>query len=269
MKLFVIVIVFTISFFTVSAFDRDSYEENIGFAFEQGNSNSIEYKKEVPSYVDLFIDEVTYDTSSFDLSFRLGNKGDKVSYFPILKLYYSNYSTVFEIPYLEVGSSLNKSFLIENISDLVAISLIPNAIGEEIFFDNNVFYFTPSETKPSSTPWILEVVSTEEDSLWINKSLNSTLDFFWGNDSLFTYGEDFVYLDFSKKNDLVGNYTISLKADDYADFYIDDILVLQTFDREKSYIIENYELYGNETFFLYYGEDEGSAFLNLSFSKSN
>lgn len=40
--------------------------------------------------------------------------------------------------------------------------------------------------------------------LWINKSLNSTLDFFWDNSSLFNYGEDegsvFLNLSFSKSN---------------------------------------------------------------------
>ena len=84
--------------------------------------------------------------------------------------------------------------------------------------------------------------------LWINKSLNSTLDFFWVNSSLFNYGKDFVYLDFSKKNDLVGNFTISLEADDYADFYVDETLILQTFDSKQSYVIENYTLYGNRLF---------------------
>lgn len=249
----------------VFAVDGSLYKEKTGFLYEEGNSLEVNFWRNL-LLPDVSLEIFTLEEDNSSLMINVSNLGSKIGYSYVISFYYNSSILEKKVDFIPLASSLEFSVPTLENSSLIGISILPEYIYEEINFENNYIIFEDLDLiSKEENPWRLESYSSEEESIIIGEPLNESLVYYWNDSKIFNFQKDFVYLDFSKKNNLFGRYKIVLKADDFADFYINDELILQTFDSQKEYSVDEIFLYGNETFFVFYGEDMGDAYINLSF----
>jgi hypothetical protein len=249
---------------------QEEYVQSLGIEYSRGDSFDMISLDEEPVGIDLSLENVSYVSNTSHLTFLIRNTDlNRVAYDYLLRIF-TNTSIIEEkIDIIESNNFIFKDLFLGN-SSFIGISVFPLFGDLENNISNNVYLYDFNLT----TGAVNDSIFYENSFMWdfsvdnISYQTPLTLNFDWKTGSVFNISENFLDLNFTNSNNLMGEYIFMLRADDFAEFFINNVSYLKTDRKNKLFFTDPIDLNGGQIFGLNYIEKKGNAKLLFSYSHS-